>query len=92
MPLPSAPSPDTPVCHPATAPRSSGPKALGNAVVVPAALISTPVLIGNGTAQHPDGGLLFGNGFSYDATTCTIGSNNNGRCGPDVNPSGAQSV
>lgn len=26
--------------------------------------------IGNGTADHPDAGILFGNGFSYDAQTC----------------------
>ncbi|MFN8071806.1 MAG: hypothetical protein U0R66_08380 [Mycobacterium sp.] len=25
---------------------------------------------GNGTADHPDGGILIGNGFSYDAKTC----------------------
>lgn len=25
----------------------------------------------NGTADHPDGGILVGNGFSYDASTCS---------------------
>ncbi len=29
------------------------------------------IFIGDGTAEHPDAGLLIGNGFSYDATTCT---------------------
>ena len=28
------------------------------------------VFIGNGTADNPNAGLLFGNGFSYDSTTC----------------------
>lgn len=32
-----------------------------------------PVLVGDGTADHPDAGLLSGNGFSYDASTCTGG-------------------
>lgn len=32
------------------------------------------VFIGNGTASNPDAGLLLGNGFSYDATTCTGGT------------------
>ncbi len=27
-------------------------------------------LFGNGTAEHPDAGLLIGNGYSYDATSC----------------------
>ncbi len=30
----------------------------------------TGLLIANGTAAHASAGLLFGNGFSYDATTC----------------------
>lgn len=29
------------------------------------------LFIGNGTADHPDAGLLIGNGFSYTAATCT---------------------
>jgi hypothetical protein len=28
------------------------------------------VFISNGTAAHPNGGLLIGSGFSYDASTC----------------------
>ncbi len=28
------------------------------------------LFIGNGTADHPDAGLLIGNGFSYTGTTC----------------------
>lgn len=27
-------------------------------------------LFSNGTAEHPDGGILLGNGFSYDASNC----------------------
>lgn len=36
--------------------------------------------IGNGTADHPDAGLLAGNGFSYDGDTCvsTICNGGNG--------------
>lgn len=30
-----------------------------------------PRLFGNGTAEHPDGGMLVGSGFSWDATSCT---------------------
>ena len=30
-------------------------------------------LVGHGTPKHPDAGLLWGNGFSWDATTCTGG-------------------
>ena len=28
---------------------------------------------GNGTAEHPDGGILIGNGYSWTALTCTSG-------------------
>lgn len=28
-------------------------------------------LFGNGTAEHPDGGILIGNGYSWTAQTCT---------------------
>lgn len=28
-------------------------------------------LFGNGTAEHPNGGILFGSGFSWDANSCT---------------------
>ncbi|MBU3749719.1 MAG: hypothetical protein FGM52_04585, partial [Mycobacterium sp.] len=31
------------------------------------------IFIGNGTAENPDAGLLIGNGFSWDATTCNQG-------------------
>ena len=31
------------------------------------------IFFGNGTAEHPDAGLIFGNGFSWDASTCTGG-------------------
>ncbi len=34
--------------------------------------------ISNGTAAHPDAGLLVGNGFSYDSTTCPVGSSCDG--------------
>ena len=37
--------------------------------------------IGDGTADNPDAGLLFGNGFSYDATTCLGAICNGGRGG-----------
>lgn len=30
-------------------------------------------LFGDGTAEHPDGGLLFGNGFNWDSASCTGG-------------------
>ena len=40
------------------------------------------IFIGDGTADHPDGGLLYGNGFSYSDTTCTAGiACNGGRAG-----------
>ena len=44
-----------------------------------ASAISNPVadfiriFIGNGTADNPNGGILFGNGFSYTGATCTAG-------------------
>jgi hypothetical protein len=38
-------------------------------------------LLGDGTAEHPDGGLLLGNGFSYDASTCASGPCNGGNAG-----------
>ena len=31
------------------------------------------LLIGDGTASHPDGGILFGNGYSWTAETCNAG-------------------
>ncbi|MGB0972123.1 MAG: hypothetical protein ACPGVG_14365, partial [Mycobacterium sp.] len=36
-----------------------------------AAVDSSVWLFGNGTAEHPDGGIIWGNGFSWDAQTCT---------------------
>ena len=43
-----------------------------NAVVASVARRNSVIslLISNGTAAHPDGGLLIGDGFSYDAETC----------------------
>ena len=38
-------------------------------------------LFGNGTEDSPNAGLLVGNGFSYDATTCPTGSCNGGNAG-----------
>jgi hypothetical protein len=29
------------------------------------------IFVGDGTAEHPDAGLLYGNGFSFSETTCT---------------------
>jgi hypothetical protein len=38
--------------------------------------------VGDGTAEHPDAGLLYGNGFSYSESTCTGGTVcNGGRAG-----------
>jgi uncharacterized repeat protein (TIGR03803 family) len=39
------------------------------------------IFVSNGTAAHPNAGLLVGNGFSYDATTCPTGSCNGGNGG-----------
>lgn len=33
-----------------------------------------PRLFGNGTAEHPDGGILLGSGFSWDSSSCTAGA------------------
>jgi hypothetical protein len=33
------------------------------------ALLPSITLVGNGTAEHPNGGLLIGNGYSPDPTT-----------------------
>lgn len=41
------------------------------AAASPAADAAPARLFGDGTAENPDAGLLFGNGFSYDALTCT---------------------
>lgn len=47
-----------------------GPSAVADAA--PARSILS-LLIGNGTAAEPNGGLLIGNGFSYDAQSCSAG-------------------
>lgn len=63
----------------ATGPGRSAPAVRGAArAVAPTAPAQTAaggrsilsVLIGDGTAQQPDGGIFGGNGFSYDADTC----------------------
>jgi hypothetical protein len=45
--------------------------------------------IGNGTADHPDAGILVGNGFSYDSTTCTGDTACNGGKGGILGDGGA---
>ncbi len=58
----------------ASAPTASS---TGNAVGwYPGLVIS--IFVSNGTAAHPNAGLLVGNGFSYDATTCPVGTTCNG--------------
>jgi hypothetical protein len=47
-------------------PAAAAPASLGSVI---GGLVS--IFFGNGTAEHPDAGLLIGNGFSYDASTCT---------------------
>ncbi len=37
--------------------------------------------IGNGTATNPNAGVLIGNGFNFDATSCTGGTACNGGSG-----------
>jgi len=39
------------------------------------------IFVGNGTAKNPNAGILLGNGFSYDATTCPTGSCDGGEAG-----------
>lgn len=39
------------------------------------------LLIGNGTPAHPDGGLLFGHGYSWTAATCVAVVCNGGNAG-----------
>jgi hypothetical protein len=39
------------------------------------------VFISNGTAGHPDGGVLIGNGYSWTAETCPSGSCAGGKAG-----------
>ena len=47
------------------------------------------VFIGNGTAGNPNAGLLLGDGFSYDATSCTGGTACNGGNGGFVGSGGS---
>ncbi|MCX2714531.1 hypothetical protein [Mycolicibacterium sp. J2] len=54
-----------PACFPG-APACVG----GSGGTAAVAVVAGPLLIGNGTARHPDGGLLFGNGYSPDPATC----------------------
>ena len=57
-----------------------GPAPLLAPRLAPAAAPANPVggligiFIGDGTADHPNAGLLIGDGFSYDASTCTGGA------------------
>ena len=58
------------------------------------------LLVGNGTAEHPNGGILVGNGYSWTAATCTgssscaggnggiIGNGGNGYNGGDGGSAG----
>jgi hypothetical protein len=39
------------------------------------------MFVSNGTEDNPNGGILVGNGFSYDATTCPTGSCDGGKGG-----------
>ncbi len=53
-------------------------RAVAPAAAVPAKVQSDPVggfvrlFVGDGTADRPDAGILYGNGFSYDALTCPL--------------------
>lgn len=82
----SAPANSAPVSR---VTRTAGPAAAGG----PSQTLRTPTasvtakatgagpflgLFGNGTAENPDAGLLFGNGFSYDAGSCPSGTVCNG--------------
>ena len=50
-----------------------------SATWTPGSILS--IFISNGTAAQPNAGLLAGNGFSYDATTCPTGSCRGGNGG-----------
>jgi len=50
-----------------------------SAIWAPGAILS--IFVSNGTAAHPNAGILAGNGFSYDATTCPTDSCNGGNAG-----------
>lgn len=59
---------------PAVAPLMLGTAAVGRrttALTEPTADQRASRLFGDGTAEHPDAGLLFGNGFSWDGSSCT---------------------
>lgn len=61
----STPTRRVPTSRPtALTPSSAAPKGLGN----------LPRLFGNGTPDHPDGGIFLGNGYSWTAQTCTTGN------------------
>ncbi|HPZ94621.1 MAG TPA: hypothetical protein PK871_06870, partial [Mycobacterium sp.] len=66
--------------RPAPAAASIGPAATTpTGLAMPTAVGSNPIadfigiFIGDGTAEHPDAGLLIGNGYSWNAATCTGG-------------------
>lgn len=67
---------DGPVA-PAVAPLMWGAAAVArrevgaSATAAPNATTDAFRLFGDGTAENPNAGMLFGNGFSWDATTCT---------------------
>jgi len=75
-PQPAASTPTTAVV-PSAAASASKAAPTGNAVGwKPGSVIS--IFISNGTAAQPNAGLLVGNGFSYDSTTCPVGRTCNG--------------
>ncbi len=57
----------------AGAPTSDAASAVGSPAVGSAtsAKAGATWLFGNGTAEHPNGGVLLGSGFSWDANSCT---------------------
>ncbi|BBY60798.1 hypothetical protein [Mycolicibacterium sarraceniae] len=48
---------------------------------LPAPGAGVRLFVGNGTAQHPDAGVLLGNGYSWIAETCPSGGCTGGRGG-----------
>ena len=78
-----------PLAAAASSPRQAGVAAVSSVplgVVAPRSLVSASevtvhpladlvaVFVGNGTAEHPDGGILIGNGYSWTSQTCTGGA------------------
>ncbi len=59
----------------------SGPAGPGPMVGQAVGIGDGPFLIGNGTAEHPDAGILFGNGYSFDDASCPTGACVGGRAG-----------